>query len=91
MGNWTRANAEIVLLATKGKPTRINAGVSQIIESVPKEHSKKPDIIRKKILDLVGDLNPRIELFPRTKIHGWDIYGNDEKLKLEPLESYELY
>ena len=87
MGRWTRANEEIVLLATKGSPKRINAGVSQIIETIPKEHSKKPDMVRKRILELVGDLS-RIELFPRTRVHNWDTYGNDEKLDLEPLESY---
>lgn len=87
MGNWTRANAEIVLLATKGKPKRINAGINQIIESIPKEHSKKPDLVRQQILRLVGDL-PRIELFPRTNIHGWDVFGNDEKLQLQPLENW---
>jgi N6-adenosine-specific RNA methylase IME4 len=88
MGRWTRANAEIVLLATKGSPKRIDAGINQIIETIPKEHSKKPDIVRQQILRLVGDIQPRIEFFPRTLIHGWDTFGNDEKLKLEPLESY---
>ena len=87
MGGWTRANAEIVLLATKGYPKRINAGINQIIETIPKEHSKKPDIIRSKILQLVGDLS-RIELFPRTLISGWDTWGNDEKLQNTPLEEW---
>lgn len=87
MGGWTRANSEIVLLATKGHPKRINAGISQIIETIPKEHSKKPDIVRNKILQLVGDL-PRIELFPRTLVHGWDIFGNDEKLQAQPMEAF---
>jgi len=87
MGGWTRANSEIVLLATKGKPKRINAGISQIIESIPKEHSRKPDIVRTKILELLGDLT-RIELFARTKIHGWDTIGNDEKLQNKPLEAF---
>jgi len=88
MGRWTRANAEIVLLATKGSPKRIDAGINQIIETIPKEHSKKPDVVRQKILRLVGDIEPRIELFARTKVHGWTTIGNDDKLKLEPLEEY---
>ena len=33
MGRWTRANAELCLLATKGKPKRINAGVHSVIVS----------------------------------------------------------
>ena len=87
MGGWTRANSEIVLLATKGKPHRINAGISQIIETQIKEHSKKPDIIRTRIVQLLGDL-PRIELFARTLAHGWDTHGNDEKLENQPLEVF---
>lgn len=87
MGRWTRANIEYCLIATKGKPKRIDAGISQIIESIPAKHSSKPDIVRKRIIELVGDL-PRIELFARTKIHGWDTWGNDEKLNLQPLESF---
>ena len=87
MGNYTRANDEFILLATKGKPKRINASISSIVMAPVKEHSKKPDIFRTKILQLCGDL-PRIELFARTKIHGWDVWGNDEKLQLQPLEAF---
>jgi 3D (Asp-Asp-Asp) domain-containing protein len=32
LGNWTRANAEICLLATKGKPKRASASVHSIID-----------------------------------------------------------
>jgi len=35
MGRWTRANAELCLLCTKGKPKRISASVRQVIETVP--------------------------------------------------------
>lgn len=87
MGNWTRANDEVVLLATKGKPQRVDAGVSSIIVSDIQEHSEKPDEVRQRIVKLCGDLS-KIELFARTKIHGWDTWGNDEKLQLEPLEAY---
>jgi N6-adenosine-specific RNA methylase IME4 len=76
MGRWTRANAEICLLATKGKPKRISASVSQIIESPIEHHSKKPNCTRDKIIELVGDL-PRIELFARQEYHGWDSWGNE--------------
>ena len=87
MGNYTRGNTEFCLMGVKGKPKRVDNTVSQIIESVPKEHSKKPDIVRQKIVQLCGDL-PRIELFARTKVHGWDVWGNDEKLQNQPLESF---
>jgi len=87
MGNDTRGNTEFVLLAKKGRMIRIDNGISQYIESPIKEHSKKPDQVRQKIVQLYGDL-PRIELFARTKIHGWDVFGNDEKLQSSPLEDF---
>lgn len=76
MGNWTRANAELCLLATKGKPKRIRAGVHSIIDTPIENHSKKPDVARDKIVELVGDLS-RIELFARQITPGWDAIGFD--------------
>ena len=76
MGYWTRSNAEICLLATKGKPKRQSAGVHQLLISPIEQHSKKPDAAREKIVALMGDL-PRIELFARQKTPGWDIWGNE--------------
>ena len=76
MGNWTRANPELCLLATKGKPKRVSASVLSVIDTPIEEHSKKPAIIREKIVELCGDL-PRIELFARQKTEGWDVWGNE--------------
>lgn len=76
LGRWTRGNTEPCLIATKGKPKRINNSISQLIISPVEEHSKKPDIVREKIVQLMGDL-PRIELFARKKIPGWDVWGNE--------------
>ena len=76
LGYWTRANAEICLLATRGKPKRNDAGVSQLLISPVRKHSQKPAEARQKILKLCGDL-PRIELFARQKVNGWDCWGNE--------------
>ena len=76
MGCWTRANSELCLLGTKGKPQRKRTDISQLIYSPLEHHSKKPDIVRKKIIQLCGDI-PRIELFARQKIKGWDVWGNE--------------
>lgn len=76
MGYWTRSNAEICILATKGKPKRCSAGIHQIIMSPIEQHSKKPDEARDRIVNLMGDL-PRIELFARQKTPGWDVWGNE--------------
>lgn len=76
MGNWTRANAEICLLAIKGKPKRLAADVPQLIDSPREEHSKKPDETRDRIVRLMGDL-PRVELFARQTAPGWEVWGNE--------------
>ena len=72
----------------QGKGCKVlNKTISQIIDTPIGAHSKKPNIVRTKIVKLFGDLN-RIELFARTKIHGWDTWGNDPKLQLQPLELF---
>ena len=76
MGYWTRKGAEICLLFTKGKPKRISGGVRQFISDKVREHSRKPDKVRDRIIELMGDL-PRIELFAREKTEGWDVWGNE--------------
>lgn len=74
-GFWTRANAEICLLATKGKIKRVSNNVPQVLYSRIEEHSKKPDEIRDRIVRLMGDI-PRIELFARSQSAGWDTWGD---------------
>lgn len=75
LGNWTRSNSEICLLATKGKPKRISGSVRSIVLSPLQQHSRKPAEIRNRIVELMGDL-PRIELFAREAAPGWDVWGN---------------
>ena len=74
LGRWTRGNTEPCLIAVKGKPQRINNSVSQIVETPIGRHSEKPSIVRDKIVSLIGD-RPRIELFARQQIPGWDSWG----------------
>ncbi|MCL2678544.1 MAG: MT-A70 family methyltransferase [Clostridiales bacterium] len=76
MGFWTRGNAEICLLATRGKPKRQDKSIHQFIISPIEAHSKKSDEAREKIVRLMGDL-PRVELFARQSAPGWDVWGNE--------------
>jgi len=76
LGYWTRGNPEMCLLATKGKPKRVSKSVRQLVIDARREHSRKPDRIRDDIVTLMGD-KPRIELFARQKIEGWDSWGNE--------------
>jgi N6-adenosine-specific RNA methylase IME4 len=74
--------AEICIIATKGKPKRISKSVHSIIDAPVEEHSKKPDITRDRIVQLMGDL-PRIELFARAETPGWDVWGNEVNINLK--------
>ena len=76
MGMWTRSNAEICLIATKGNPKRISASVRSTIYSPIMLHSRKPAEARERIVNLCGNL-PRVELFSRQTIKGWDVWGNE--------------
>lgn len=76
LGFWTRSCSEICLLGTKGKPKRVSKSVPQICDARIMEHSRKPDEIRERIVELCGDL-PRIELFARQEYAGWDCLGNE--------------
>ena len=79
IGYYTKSNAEVCLLATKGQAHKLvkSNSVSQVIITSRKfKHSEKPQEARDKIIELVGDL-PRIELFARQKTEGWDCLGYD--------------
>jgi len=75
LGYWTRANTEPCLLATRGKPKRLNADVRQAIIAPRREHSRKPDGIHERIERLVA--GPYLELFARQRHPGWDAWGNE--------------
>ena len=75
LGYWTRANSEVCLLGTRGKPKRIAPNVRQGIIEPRREHSRKPDCVHERIESLVK--GPYLELFARTRRHGWDAWGNE--------------
>lgn len=83
MGAYTRANAEICLLGTRGHSLeRKDKGVRQLIQSDLYDHSIKPQEARDRIVRLYGDV-PRLEMFARRDpndmfppFDGWTIWGN---------------
>ena len=78
LGAWTMKNSELCLLGTKGKMLQYKKSnnVLQLCKSERTQHSKKPQEIRNRIVKLFGDL-PRIELFARQYVEGWDCWGNE--------------
>ena len=80
MGYYTRQNTEVCLIGVKKDKAKrlkpLSRGVLSVIHSERREHSRKPDEVRKKIVEICGDL-PRIELFSRQCADGWDCWGNE--------------
>ena len=86
MGAYTmKSGIELCLLATRGKNAHKlikKHNVKSFIESPRQEHSKKPNEVKNRIIELMGDL-PRIELFARQKTEGWDVWGNEVKSDID--------
>lgn len=73
-GYWTRANPEICLLFTRGKPKRVDTAVRKLIVAARREHSRKPDEVYGRVERLVG--GPYLELFARESRPGWVTWGD---------------
>lgn len=76
LGYWTRQNPEIILLGTRGHPKRIDRTIPNLVIYPRHNHSAKPPEVARRIVALMGDL-PRIELFARSSVPGWDSWGNE--------------
>lgn len=80
MGYYTRQNTEICLIGVKKEKAKrikpLARDVLSVIHSERREHSRKPDEVREKIVRICGDV-PRIELFARQYADGWDCWGNE--------------
>ena len=94
VGYYAKSNCEVCLLATKGNAHSLvkSNSVSSAILHPRTKHSKKPDLVREKIVELFGDI-PRIELFARNDgsknlfnknpLDGWSAWGNEVKSDIE--------
>jgi N6-adenosine-specific RNA methylase IME4 len=91
LGLYTRASSELCLLGVKGSMKVQDHSINQVQYFGIRDHSRKPHMIREKIVKLFGDL-PRIELFARQRITGWDAWGNEVPNESEhpTLLSYEV-
>jgi N6-adenosine-specific RNA methylase IME4 len=99
LGHYTRANAELVLLFTRGSPLkRMSKAVQQIVVTERGLHSEKPPEIRKRIEKLFGEVS-RVELFARSRsglfpdeeYKGWDVYGNEVNYSIQINDKQELF
>ena len=67
---------EHILFARKGTLSAKKRKDTTWFEHKRLRHSQKPQMFRDLIVEVSGDL-PRIELFAREKVEGWDVWGNE--------------
>ncbi len=79
IGAYTKSNAEICLIGTKGKGSQlvVDNSVPSTIIAPRKRHSQKPDEARQRIEKLTGGKARMVELFARNTAEGWDRWGNE--------------
>ena len=78
-GNYTMSQIELCLIFKKGAiPTPRGArNVKQFLSQERREHSRKPDEVRRRIDEMFPDLK-KLEMFARSMPdNDWDAYGNE--------------
>ncbi|UOX39997.1 DNA methyltransferase [Vibrio phage V-YDF132] len=78
LGHWTRGNPEdCYLFRPKGSKFKPQEVPHELIQDRIREHSRKPEIARKRLDWICGAPQPhKIELFSRESSDGWDVWGN---------------
>lgn len=79
MSKWTMKSSEICLLATRGTAHKLlkARNIRQLVEAERSTHSRKPQEIRDRIVQMFGNELSKVELFARQKTDGWDVWGNE--------------
>jgi len=80
LGQYLRTKHELCLFGVRGRPPYARVGgkrpcVESAFASDRLAHSRKPDEIHR-MAELVSP-GPRLELFARRRIRGWDAWGNE--------------
>jgi len=77
LGALTRNACEFCLIGVRGKGVpQKDKTIRQLVIAPRRAHSQKPPEVRKRIECLFGEV-PRIELFARERVPGWDAWGNE--------------
>lgn len=80
--SFIKPTTEFVLIGSTNKKGRTFKILTESMQNVilhsrpSNKHSKKPNIFREKIVELLGN-RKRIELFSREENEGWDAFGNE--------------
>jgi N6-adenosine-specific RNA methylase IME4 len=78
MGHYVRAEHEVCLIGTRGRPEMLSKSVRSTFEAPVGRHSEKPDAFYRIVERLAPA--PRVELFGRRLRPGWTVLGNDPAL-----------
>ena len=78
IGHYTKSNCEVCLIGGIGHIHQLikSDAISSVVMTKKTKHSEKPHEVRNRIDQLVVNDIPKIELFARHKIKGWDQWGN---------------
>lgn len=82
-GYRLRSAAEFWLVGTRGTPPTKARNIRNLIIAPVREHSRKPDEMRKICRDMSD--GPYVELFARERAPGWDSFG----LEVEKFDKQE--
>lgn len=75
MGHTVRAEHEVCLIGTRGRPQTMNKSIRSTFEAVAGQHSEKPEEFFKIVEQLRA--GPYVELFARKTREGWTCLGNE--------------
>jgi N6-adenosine-specific RNA methylase IME4 len=76
LGYWFRGQVEVCLFGIKGNIPAFHSQSPNFLQTKAGIHSRKPKELMNIIGPCIEKLNPKIELFSRQKIEGWDSWGN---------------
>ncbi len=76
IGNYLRNAHEFLLLAVRGGLTALARDVRSWGEFDRGEHSAKPEAIRSTVVECISP-GPYLELFGRSAVEGWTVWGNE--------------
>lgn len=78
MGSWFRGQVEVCLVGIKGDVRAFRCQKKNYVFEKTTKHSKKPEAVRRLILEATEALGgPRVELFSRDLVDGWDHWGDE--------------
>jgi len=77
MGYWFRGYTEHLLFGKKGNVKSFRSKIKNIQKHNVTKHSEKPGLFRKLIEEATLNLNPKIEIFARNRVEGWDSWGDE--------------